>query len=331
MSKVICQSNKDLPQEMILGNILYYSLSDMTIAESDLLNIFLRHNIPETYVRKISKADAFRRASSSEKGTVSLPDPTNTYGFIKAKVEIDEVRSDNDKIVRIIGRKLINENLEEVDYQSVAEVSFDRKSETMSYTITTTDPDEANIFDTVCRNIDQKYGIWSVYHSKDTIRNIVNRIINDTHPVNLMPTGLCKFVPSMHSDLLYDLKEALKDLEGYGSVVAQNGQSQVQNFMEVIPVIDTEEQRDLIQKASTNEIQTELFEFTQELKEILVSKTTLSSRTAASYIAKFNVLKEKVKDYETLLGNYLGFLTSQITSSVKLVNDNLEDDDVGDV
>lgn len=325
MSKAICQTNKDIPQDMTLGNLLYYSLSEMKIAETDLLDIFTNNNIPERYVRKISKADAFRRATSSIKGSALVPDPNNRKIWTKAKIEIDEVKSDSNGILRIMGRKLINDAAEEVDYEQVAELTFDRSTEMMSYNILTSDLNEFGVYERFCMDIIQTYHSWSVYHTKDTIKNTINRIIGDTHPVNLMPTGLCKFVPKVHTDLLYSLKESLSEMEQFA---LQKGVAK--NFMEVIPIIDTKEQRSLIEKASEREIKYELFEFTQELKEVLQNKTTLSSRTANSYLMKFKALREKVKDYESLLGNYLGFLTSQITESIQLVNDNLEDSEYDD-
>jgi hypothetical protein len=96
--------------------------------------------------------------------------------------------------------------------------------------------------------------------------------------------------------------------------------------MEIIPVIDTEEQRSLIEKNFTAEITNELFDFTQELKEVLTKKTSLSVRTANSYIEKFNVLKEKAKEYESLLDIYVDSLYQQITESLDLINSNTEID-----
>ena len=35
MAGAICQSNKDIPIDMTLGNLLYYSLADMKITEKE--------------------------------------------------------------------------------------------------------------------------------------------------------------------------------------------------------------------------------------------------------------------------------------------------------
>lgn len=322
MSNAICQSNKDLPIEMTLGNLLFYSLSDMRISENELLDIFKNNNIPENYVRKISKPDAFRRASSSIKNkTLYIPDSNNTSNSVKIKIEVDEVRSDNDGITRIIGKKMIDETNEEVKYDPIGEIVFYRDTETINCSVTDLNPDTLQAYTDLCTEVSDNYNAWSVYHTKDTIRNTINRIITDTHPVNLTPSGLCKFVPRTHTDLLYSLKEALKDMEHFCQV---NGQY---NFMEVIPVINTEEQSDLIKNASMTELKGSLFNFTQELKEVLLNRQTLPARTVNSYLERFKELREKADDYEKLLGNYLGFLKIQLTEAVTLVKDNSEENE----
>lgn len=319
MSNVICQSNKDLPIEMTLGNLLFYSLSDMKIAESDLVNIFQSNKIPETYVRKISKPDAFRRASSSIKNkTLYIPDPNNLTSNIKVKIEVDEVRSDSNGITRIVGKKSIDEKNESVSYDPVAELTYDRTADSYTYRLLDVNSATLQQYTDLCQEVQQNYSDWSVYHTKDTIRNTINRIITDTYPVNLTPTGLCKFVPRSHSDMLYSLKEALAEMNGY----CKQGES---NFMEIIPVINTDEQTELIKNASQLELKSTLFGFTQELKEVLLARQTLPARTVTSYLDRFKEMKSKVDDYENLLGNYLGFLKTQLTEAVTLVKENSEE------
>ena len=137
-----------------------------------------------------------------------------------------------------------------------------------------------------------------------------------------MPTGLCKFVPQGSTDLLYHLKEALSDLSLY-----RDKSSSGDNIMEIIPVIDTDEQRNLVEKNFTAEITNELFAFTQELKDVLTKKQSLSTRTASSYIDKFNTLKSKAQEYESLLGVYVQSIHTQITDALELVDKNTDTED----
>lgn len=318
MAGAICQSNKDIPVDMTLGNLLYYSLADMKIKEQELIDLFTLNNIPTSYIRKISAPDAFRRASSSVKNTNLYIVDSATGLNLKLKVEVDEVKSDETGIKRIIGVKSINEQNEDISYIPIASVEYWRDSGMVTSSIEPAYQSNQDIVN-LCDDIINKFNAWSVYHTKDTIRNTILRIINDTHPVSLTPTGLCKFIPRSHTDLLYSLKEALADMEHF----CQN--SGEHNFMEIIPVINTEEQQDLIKNASARELKEELFGFTQELKDVLQARQTLPARTVSSYLERFKMLSEKVSDYESLLGNYLGFLKIQITDAVSLVKDNSED------
>lgn len=303
---------------MLLGNLLFTNLIDMKIPVADLISIFQSNNIPDSYVRTISEADAFRRASSSIKNRILLLNAATE----KVRVEVDEVKSDYEGIKRIIGVKKVDEVAEDISYQPVGEIIFNRANNLCTATplFAPGDVDYQAIRD-LCDEVENKYQDWSVYHNKDTVRNIINRIISDTHPVNLMPTGLCKFIPQTSTDLLYNLKQALIEMQSYASTPTTS-----RNIMEIIPVIDTEEQRNLIEKNFTAEITDELFSFTQELKDVLQKKQVLSTRTANAYIEKFNILKAKAKEYESLLGIYVDSIYTQIKDSLDLVDQNKDND-----
>lgn len=318
MSNVLCKTNQEIPQDMLLGNLLFTNLIDMRIPVTDLISIFQSNNIPDSYVRAISEADAFRRASSSIKNRILLLNAATE----KVRVEVDEVKSDYEGIKRIIGVKKVDEVAEDISYQPVGEIIFNRTNNLCTATplFAPGDVDYQAIRD-LCDEVENKYQDWSVYHNKDTVRNIINRIISDTHPVNLMPTGLCKFIPQTSTDLLYNLKQALTEMQSYASTPTMS-----RNIMEIIPVIDTEEQRNLIEKNFTAEITDELFSFTQELKDVLQKKQVLSTRTANAYIEKFNILKAKAKEYESLLGIYVDSIYTQIKDSLDLVDQNKDND-----
>ena len=318
MSNVLCKTNQEIPQDMLLGNLLFTNLIDMRIPVADLISIFQSNNIPDSYVRTISEADAFRRASSSIKNRILLLNAATE----KVRIEVDEVKSDYEGIKRIIGVKKVDEVAEDISYQPVGEIIFNRANNLCTATplFAPGDVDYQTIRD-LCDEVENKYQDWSVYHNKDTVRNIINRIISDTHPVNLMPTGLCKFIPQTSTDLLYNLKQALTEMQSYASTPTMS-----RNIMEIIPVIDTEEQRNLIEKNFTAEITDELFSFTQELKDVLQKKQVLSTRTANAYIEKFNILKAKAKEYESLLGIYVDSIYTQIKDSLDLVDQNKDND-----
>ena len=310
MSQAICNTNQEIPQDMLLGNLLFINLTDMKIPAASLKQIFANNQIPENYVRDISQADAFRRASSSIKNRTITLDGNNV------RVEIDEVRCDQDSIKRIIGVKKIDSAAEDISYEPVGEILFTRQGGNCIATPLVSLPgaDYNTIYD-LCTEISNKYGDWSVFHNKDTVRNIINRIINDTHPINLMPTGLCKFTPKTSAGLLYCLKDALTEMSSYTLDTSR------ENIMEIIPIIDTREQRDLVRKNFRVEMQDELMGMVNELREILQKKQSISSRSAAAYIERLNANEAKIRDYESLLGIYVGSIRAQLAEALQLIDD----------
>jgi len=318
MSKAIYKTHKDFPQNLLLGNLMFMTLGDMKIPVSELKDIFNVNNIPEHYVRDISAADAYRRASSDLKNRkVFWKDDMGNAEV--CRVEVDEVRSDIIGIKRIVGIKQIDEGAEEVGYLPIAELTFNRNGSSIG-AVPLIDCSDANYSEVndLCRLFESNYNDWSVYHNKATVRNIINRIVADTHPINLTSTGLCKFTPQSSTNLLYNLKHALEAMNTF----LTPGQNGIENAMEIIPVIDTDEQRDTIEKSFRNESLSEMNAMVIELKQVLQSKQTLSSRTAASYVERFKDLKAKAADYENLLGIYVDALHTQLAEAIQLVDDN---------
>lgn len=317
MSTAICNTNQEIPQEMLLGNLLFINLADMKIPAADLKQIFANNSIPESYVRDISQADAFRRATSSIKNKTIVASDGNVV-----RVEIDEVRCDSDGIKRMIGIKRIDSQAEDVSYQPVGEIIFDRHlGICTALPYSNLNSHDFNEVYNLCNEVNNRYNDWSVYHNKDTVKNIVNRIISDTHPINLMPTGLCKFTPHTSAQLLYSLKDALGEMNAYSLSNSR------ENIMEIIPIIDTKEQRDLVNRNFRAEMTDELMGMVNELRDVLQKKQKISSRSAASYIERLKANEAKIQDYESLLGTYVGSIRAQLTEALQLIDDGKDEDD----
>lgn len=316
MGKAIYETNKDIPKEMILGNLMLMSLRDMRIEISSLMNIFRRNNIDTGYIKLIHASDAYRRATSSVKGKI-----IRTKDNSKVKLEVDEIGC-NDKIIkRAIGIKRIDSQAEDINYGILCEAIFDRQTkqitvkESNKVDISVYDIMEQSQIDHICNEIERSYIDKCKYHDKDTIRNIVVNIVTSTHPIQLMQTRICKFVPRGSTELIYNLKSALEEMSSYTL-------DNKDNIVDIIPIIDTEDQRQTVQTSYEKEIRTEMFNLTQELKDILVNKQELSTKTARSYMTKFLYLKKKADEYSNLLDIYNNAIYSQLQEAVKLINDN---------
>lgn len=300
MNRCICADNKSIPESMVLGNLLFYSVDDILITDSNLRNVFMNNGVPTSYIGQIHPSDVFRRATSSFKNTRTS----------EGRIEVDEVVCNEDGIKRFFGIKEINSGAEDIKYTPVFCAEYNRQSESIStYYLQGVSGNPE--FDVMQQDIHSKYTEWTQYHTKDTVRNLFNKIINSTHPVTLVPGGLCKFIPKVHSQLLYSLKEALEGLDAWS--VTQNNHG---SYMEIIPVINTEEQQKLIKVASETEIKANLSSFISEIREAVKTKGSLTPRTVKSYMARFKSMQEQIDDYEALLGNYMEVLKHGVASAI---------------
>jgi hypothetical protein len=311
------QSNQDVPDSMLLGNLLTYTLTNMTVSEQDLLDTFTNNNLPQSYVRKISHADAFRRATSSIKNEKVVYTDDNGDQF-DGRINVDEVVNDNMYVKRIVGVRVLNDQKEEVSYTQLGSIAYDRANDCCTTSLEPTSTQHVTNVSLLFDQVKVRYMTWSTYHNHDTIRNIINRVVCDMHPVALMSTGINKFIPKTSKDTLYALKGVLNDLSQY----SDNGYGE--NVVEIIPFIDTQEQRDLVNKMYEEEIKETLYNYSMELAEILKKKQTLSSRQAATYVEKYRELSNKVIDYQGLLGTYTQNIHDQLQAAIQLINDNKE-------
>ncbi len=316
----ICTSNKNIPQELILGNLMFTSLNEMSVPHDELVNIFKQNSIPSRYIRPISATDAYRRASSDLKRHKMYWQSDTTGETQLSYVNVDEVKCTPDIIKRVAGFKVLDDTQQTgIGYIPFAELFFDRKSETISTNICPS-LNGANYTEAekVCKKFTDNFDEWSVYHTRTTVRGMIARVLNDTHPINIMPTGLCKFTSKTHTDTLYHVRDTILALNAF---LLTPGET---NLAEIIPVIDTEEQRDLVKRTFTEEVAEEMATLISDLKFVLSAKGPLSSRAAAAYVEHFRFLKAKADDYSKLLDIYTEALQDQLKEAIELVNDNIK-------
>lgn len=313
-------TNKDIPNDMLLGNMLFYNLTEMDLNYTQLQILMIQNHLPTTYVHGISSADAFRRASSSIKNSgVYYSDETGLS--FKGKINVDEVVNDKKQIVRIVGVRVLDDQQQEVYYKQIATFCYDRYSELVTYTESNDIPNERDVLDyrVLLDTVTDRYQKWKTNYNHDTIKNMVKHIIDDMFPIPLMPTGICKFISSLHSDELYDLKGLLNDLNQFAT------NSGTENVVEIIPILDTQEHRDLVSKMSVHDIEDELYDLTQELAVILKNNTKLTSKQATTYTNKYRELNKKITEYDQLLGTYSNNLRSQLSIAIQNIDDNKEE------
>lgn len=311
MARALYQTNKDISEDMLLGYLFFYNLGTIKVSENDMKHIFRTVGLDSKYLRKISPVDAYRRATSKVKAKIEI---MYNGEHRKAYMDTDEVRCNDDEIVRLVGRKVVDSKNKDMIYEKVGEMIYDRRTQDMTIN-TIKDNSEFN-YNEALLSAKYRFNEWAQFHNRDTVRNIVVSMLKDMHPVNLLDTGLCKFIQKKAKDNLYKMQDFIRELNAF----CVEGQ----NVFEVIPIVDTIEQRRLVFNSTQKEVKEEMQTLQSELKEVLSKKAALPSRTVTSYLTHYKDLKAKVTDYEELLGTYMTSIQEQIAEAINYVEENRE-------
>lgn len=320
MSKAIAQTNNQIPSDMLLGHLCFYKVNDLRVSEEELKELFQQNGLDDSSIRKLNAPDVFRRATSNLKNKTITIDYNGQ--LVKAHIEVNEVKKDAQGVLRLLGRKVVDEQNEELSYDVVARLYYDRMSQNITATLTQdiairAEYDYQSILDDICDN----YRDWKINHTKDTIRNIANSVQKECNPVSLMSSGICKFVPKTYEATMFAMQGIIRGLDEFLIDKSER------NEFELIPVVDTDEQRALISRNAQDSLQAEFNDLTERLSNLLKNKEGLSPKTVAMYIDKYKELQNRASEYETLLDDYMGVVKGQIKASLDSLDEiNKEDE-----
>ena len=291
-------------KEDLLGYMMFYHVPDIKISHDELRNVFKNNSIDEASLPpKIYEHDAFRRATGRVKGTINVTLPSGTN--CNAKLNIDEVRNDSDLIVRILGRKVIDEVKEDVDYAPVCKFVFDKNTKSATSSVNFSFADEYDYKQLLQETVDL-FNEWTVYHSKDTVRTIINKIVKGTQPVSIIKGAY--FIPKSEYDIIKGLQGVIKDL-------AQFTPNEVPEI-EVIPLLDTVEQRVMVEKKVNSELMSEVDTVMNELADMLLEGKEIHTRTIKRITNQFQDLQTKTGTYAKLLDIKMSAVSQQLLSAI---------------
>lgn len=294
----------EIDPSLLLGHLLFLNLDEVKIHKDDLSQLFTKHNLSQTFLpNEIKPHDAYRRASSKAARTIEVPNGNG--GVQKARLLVRETKKDDKQVVRNLVRELLDEKNAAAEYATVGKLIFDRDKDTMNVTW---DANYLNEYDyrKILEDTQDLYVEWTQYHTKDTVRNIMNKVIRSMYPVSIMQGGRAQFIPKRSQEVLYNMKAVIEDLPG-GSLA------------EIIHVIDTTDQRDLITKNLEKEVLYDVDKLLQDFSEVLQSPTIRSS-TLKRYAQAVVSLQDKTSEYEKLLSSKMGMLQQQLQQAFNKVS-----------
>ena len=304
MVQAIVKTNAQLDPSILLGHLEFHHIPDLKIHKDDLTKLFQMYNLPLSYMpNEIRPHDAYRRATATAAQTLEI-----TYdGKIKsAKLLVREVFCDNKRVMRHLVREVIDQAQEKPMYITVGRLKFDRNSNDMDVDWDANYIDEAD-YKGVVEAVKTLFTEWTQYHTKDTIRNIVTRMIKDTNPVSIMSRGKAVFIPKSAIDRLTDIKSMIESLHPWAIEPPA---------MDLLPMIDTIDQRQFVQNRLQSDVVHEANSLMADFADLLAKNGAVKLKTVQNYTTQVMDLRQKVEDYEVLLGATMTTLNQQLQAAL---------------
>ena len=295
--------------ENSLGNLVWFSVSDMEILRDDLVKLAANVGLPEKYVpAPIRPSDAFRRATSEIGGVLKVGEDITEVLMVR------EVLSAEDRIIRHLIKEVRDKKNVRLDYEQIGSIEFDRKWETMT-TVAITDEAKSAL-----NKAKMLYSKYRDYFVGDHIRKLIKTVLGKCQAVGVRPAGAVYFTPAAYESTIKAMNLLVKNLPG-NSVE-----------MHYLPVVNADEQKQMLEEKLRGHVLSQVSQIGSMLggnAEVLGVKRTLKSlatefasalreqkvvskSTANNAINQLQGLKSQVAEYEGLLETNLGEVRATI-------------------
>lgn len=282
-------NTEDLPSNYnFIGQILWFTVSELSATREQLEKYLTIAGLEEKYLPKpISPRDAFRKATTQmEAKKLDLLEDKKYLNIL-----IREVKTTDDILIRQMVREVVDGQNVCLEYTPVANLILegeDYRQELLidSYRLTGIEED-------TLKNSITEYEKAKKYYNGRNIREIVQNILSDCSPVALRPSGGVYFSPQEYYEKIKSLSTFLKE-------IAQNNFNERTKLYH-IPVIDTEEQREIVLDSLEEQVKKESLSLIADIDKIIKNGKSVTQKTVLSFTEKAKDLNSLIDEYEELL------------------------------
>lgn len=268
-------------RDMILGQLAWYSVPEMTISHSDFVVRMHEHKLDQVFLPPHPRpADVFRRSTN-----VGRKDQ-RTEGDFTYKYSIHEVGKDSDSIWRHLVREIVDYKDHQLDLQPIVELVFDRNLETILVSCLPSielrpweDELVSKIQGTYLTLLDQ----LTAY----AIRQVIIKILQSFSATVVRPSGGVYFVAEFYYDDLIHLEELINSIEGCS--------------FHALPLLDDKKQREMLKKAFEDESIELVDRSLEDIRKIFAGDKHISSDRYSVFFDDYKVLSARTKEYADLL------------------------------
>lgn len=271
-------------QESRLGWFTWYAMSERLIPKQTVWDLFKKSGLPEEYcIPDIRPADAFRRATKELEG--------RTEDYDGTRFLIRDVKTGNHKeVIRHLVIETPTSTEERLDYNPKAAVFvFDHEYKTPHVNICKED-DES-----VTRAVEEFHNLYEMYQEhfdSDARRRMIRSVLKDLSATPLKESGGVYLVPRDNEELLFQMVTFLQSLP--------------HTYAYKLPVLNTEESRDMVRDIVNHKAQSILSEMRAALRG------EMSDKDVQSLMAKAHAIRGEVVTYQNILKESMGTLETDV-------------------
>lgn len=278
---------KTLPDELLLGFICWYTIMDPQITRADLVKLYHQQDAldPDLIPNPPRPGDAFKRACRySERTNLPIGGSPNT-----ANIMIRSVRNTSTELDRHMVLEVVDPEGKHLSYHTVAEFTFARGTgELKTVTRKTGDPDIDSIITSSITYFHDQVAKASKFLDPQVIRRMIREQLERMNAISVRRQGSVYFYPVAARAQGEALVALCKSFNSGSAFHA-------------LPLIDDEQQREMVKHAFEEEIHEESMQLVSELRRFQQEGKELTATAWNEYRKRHEVLTARAKDYEKIV------------------------------
>lgn len=280
----------------IIGKFFYYSTSNILIKKSEFIEIGMSFGLPKYKPAKESKSGAYRNATTAIKDRITIKDGAGM------RVYRIYCRDNKKEDATHIYRELVKETLgsRTNDYKKLANISFDKETETMYCENETFDAD-VDVSE-YCRRALEIYERLCTCYTTEQVDAVIQDQLNRMQANKISIRGNLYFIPNSYLPLL-------NILEDYINAIAKHNLNDGLVMSNSMFVVDDERQRQKMTEEFYINYKRDIQAY-QERIQHFIDNGCESKVVINRWLQKIADLEQKKKTYEEVLKRKLDGLNN---------------------
>jgi len=285
----------ELPEDVLLGRIVMFTVTDQPVSRADMERWFIELNLNAQYLPPPIRAiDAFKKATTDVDG-VEYDMPNSTKGILLNR----PVTTDHEMVVRFVVREVRDAARRKLGHDTAIEAVFYKATvhngkvqpgtERIRLTKMSTnlDPSEEPHIDQAIDRIRAQYDRYYKYMDGQKIRATIRAYLKYLNAIEIK--GGVYFVHKNRTDELMRLREMVNRCGGGCR-------------MDQIPIIDLDNERQIVIEAFQREAEQALNDLTREIATVRSTRKKVSPEMYAKLKQQYDQVLNQAMEYQRTLG-----------------------------